>query len=71
MIAIVAPLSVQKSLKEIFVYLADRRGNNSEDFEGQLNEGSLIDCLEYCTAHFQELAKSGSTLLDFWFLIGT
>lgn len=56
-ISIVAPLSVYKSLSEIFIYLADKRQREGDHFDEQLNEGSLVDCLEYCTGHFQKLQE--------------
>lgn len=75
MISIVAPLSVFKSLSEIFLYLAEKNegydvvGNFQDDLRHKMADESLIHCLEYCTGYFQD--KKGSNLLELWYLIGT
>ena len=69
-ISILAPLSVCKSLSEIFLYLAEKNDGNfqSEVLKHKMDDESLMHCLEYCTQHFQE--QKGSNLLDLWYLIG-
>ena len=75
-ISIVAPLSVFKSLSEIFEYLAAKHEGyigEQESFQGDLKhkmaDESLIHCLEYCSGYFE--SKKGSHLLELWYLIGT
>ena len=75
-ISIVAPLSVFKSLSEIFQYLAAKNegyisssGNFQDDLKHKMADESLIHCLEYCSGYFEN--KKGSHLLALWYLIGT
>lgn len=58
-ISIFSPLSVHKSLAEIFEHVVNikhKRDQNNEDdadyIKADLTEESLIDCLDYCTAYF-------------------
>lgn len=71
-ISIVAPFAVERSLTEIFLYLADRDAEKKgQDLNSRLQdriEGSaLIDSLEYCTHHF---TARGRRLLELWYMIG-
>jgi hypothetical protein len=75
-ISIVAPLSVFKSLSEIFQYLAAKNegyisssGTFQADLKHKMADESLIHCLEYCSGYFEN--KKGSHLLALWYLIGT
>ena len=69
-ISIVAPLSVFKSLSEIFQYLAAKNeGHFQDDLKHKMADESLIHCLEYCSGYFED--KEGSHLLELWYLIGT
>jgi len=53
-ISIVAPLSVFKSLSEIFQYLAAKNeGNFQDDLKHKMADESLIHCLEYCSDYFE------------------
>lgn len=71
-ISMVAPMSVQRSLKEIFAYLVEK---DQSDTNEQLNikDGNLIDCLEFSLSHFQREQEEdpANNALDVWFLIGT
>jgi len=69
-ISIVAPLSVFKSLSEIFLYLAEKNEGNfqSDVLKHRMDDESLIHCLEYCTEYFKN--KKGSNILELWYLIG-
>lgn len=67
-----APFAVEKSITEIFLYLADRddekKGQDlNSRLQDRIEESALIDSLEYCTNHF--LAK-GRRLLELWYMIG-
>lgn len=50
-IAIVAPLSVHKSLGAIFEYFLDANKCGIRGIK-EINDDSLIDCLEYCEKYF-------------------
>jgi hypothetical protein len=69
-ISIVAPLSVFKSLSEIFLYLADKNERNfqSDVLKDRIDDESLIHCLEYCTEYFT--SRKDSQILDLWSFIG-
>lgn len=71
-ISIVAPFAVEKSITEIFLYLAERDDEKKgEDLNSKLQdrieESALIDSLEYCTTHFID---KGRKLLELWYMIG-
>jgi hypothetical protein len=64
-ISIVAPLSVFKTLSEIFLYMADK---NNDILESRMDEGSLIHCLEYINSYLKE--RKNSNILELWHIIG-
>lgn len=69
-ISIVASMSVEQSLDEIFKYMAEKHGDNlKEDLKHKVDDQGLIMCLEYCTNYFTE--KKDTSALHLWYLIGT
>ena len=79
-ISIIAPFTAIKSLKEIFVDLWNKKKDRSNaddenDFLDYMNEDSqyesLLDSLDYCTDHFEQLSEKESTpILEMWYMIG-
>ena len=71
-ISIIAPLAVQKNLTDIFDFLATAQ-SDSKDFLTEIHDGSLLDCLEFCTNYFEnkKIEDPTSKTLDIWFFIGT
>jgi len=70
-ISIMAPLCVEKSLKEMFLYLAEKdkgKENFSENMlKSKMDDETIMDCLEYCTSHFE---KKNNKALQIWYMIG-
>lgn len=71
-ISIVAPFAVEKTITEIFLYLADKDNEKqgqdlNSKLQDRIEETALIDSLEYCTSHFQ---AKGRRLLELWYMIG-
>lgn len=59
-ISIVAPLSVYKSLSEIFLYMAEKNDSSDESFQQEeglkrFDDNSLINCLEYSTNYLSKM----------------
>ena len=58
-----APLSVQKTLSQLFVDISKNTG--------MVDDKSLVRTLDFCTDHFRgkQNKKSGNAL-DIWYMIG-
>ena len=68
-ISIVAPFSVEKSLSEIFLYLAEVNDHHFKTkLQKNINQDSLIHCLEYCTTYFAKMKDRN--ILELWYMIG-
>ena len=69
-ISMMAPLSVQKSLGEIFLYFAGSGDGHFQTdlLKGRLDDQSLILGLECCTSHFEN--KENGKIRDLWYMIG-
>ena len=65
-----APLAIEKSLREMFIYLSNKNNENfQEDFlSGKMDEQSLQISLKYCIEHFKGKAN-GQKTLDMWHTI--
>lgn len=80
-ISIIAPFTAVKSLKEICIDLWNKKKERSDPNDEMdignvyMNEDlqyeSLLDSLDYCTEHFEQLSEKESTpILEMWYMIG-